>query len=220
MLGEPNAVAPLAIGDRQGALAWAQQGRVVAYVLAKEKEKTLVVQEVGIEDPSVAPDVLAYCARCAQDAYRPRIQFLIPPEHPFARYLVRFESVHEMRISRDRGGMMAFVDLGEALESMLPEWDALMVNSAAGKGRCEVTLLVEGRSYRLRSSHGAIDVAETPGRHKFSISQIDLMRLLTGYSHFEDVYCAERRLLPSMAREFLATIFPKRNPCVHPFDRF
>ena len=46
------------------------------------------------------------------------------------------------------------------------------------------------------------------------------MRLLTGYSHFEDVFQQERRLIAADARAFLAAIFPKRNPYVHTFDRF
>jgi len=197
-----------------------QQGRVVAYVLMRQTEGGSTVEDVGVADLSVAPDVLAYCAGRAQDAFCPRIRFLLPPENPLAHYLARFQSVHEMRISRDRGGMMAFVDLGEALESMLPEWEARVVDTPAEHGRSEVTLLVDGRTYRVRSTHGSLDVAQAPGRHKFSVSRMDLMHLLTGYAHFEDIFCSERRMLPTGSRELLAALFPKRSPCVHPFDQF
>ena len=68
--------------------------------------------------------------------------------------------------------------------------------------------------------HGAVDVAETTGKNKFSVSRTDLMKLLTGYSHFDDVFGRERRLVTADARAFLSAIFPKRNPYVHTFDRF
>ena len=197
-----------------------QQGKVLAYVLTEQDEGALLVHEAAAADPAAALDVIAHCARLAQDAYKPRIRYSIPPEHPFARLLARYDSIHEMQLARDRGGMLAFVDLGEALESMLPEWEGLVAHSAVADRRCEVTLLVEGTSYRLRAHHGALDVAESTGKNKFSLSRADLMRLLTGYSHIDDVLRQERRLIAADARAFLAAIFPKRNPYVHTFDRF
>lgn len=196
------------------------QGRVVAYVLLGEDEKLLPVQEVGIDDRAAAPDVLAYCTQRAQDDYKPRVRFMTPPEHVFARFLAGYESTHEMRLSRQRGGMMSFMDIGESLESMLPEWEGRAAQSIVADRRCEVTLLVDGVGYRLRSHYGAIDIAAGMGKNKFSITSTDLMRLLTGYTHLEDIYNLERRLIASDARAFLAAIFPKRNPYVHTFDRF
>ncbi len=197
-----------------------QQGKVLAYVLAKADDGALLVHEAGADDPAAALDAIAHCARLAHEKYAPRIRFAIPPEHPFAHLLTRYESVHEMRLARDRGGMLAFVDLAEALESMVPEWEGLVCESAVADRRCEATLVVDGTSYRVRAHHGAVDVAEIPGKNKFSVSRTDLMKLLTGYSHFEDVFGRERRLVAADARAFLAAIFPKRNPYVHTFDRF
>ncbi|MDK1022192.1 MAG: GNAT family N-acetyltransferase [Candidatus Hydrogenedentes bacterium] len=196
-----------------------QQGKVLAYALTELDERALLVHEAAADDPAAALDVIAHCARLAQDNYKPRIRFSIPPEHPFAHLLARYDSIHEMHLARDRGGMLAFVDLGEALESMVPEWEGLVAHSVVADRHCEATLLVEGTSYRLRAHHGAVDVAESAGKNKFSLSRADLMRLLTGYSHFEDVFQQERRLIAADARAFLAAIFPKRNPYVHTFDR-
>jgi len=125
-----------------------------------------------------------------------------------------------MHLERDRGGMLAFVDLAEALESMVPEWEGLVGRSAVADRRCEATLVVEGCSYRVRAHRGAVDIAETPGKNKFSVSNTDLMKLLTGYSHLDAVFSQQRRLIAPDARAFLAAIFPKRNPYVHTFDRF
>jgi len=196
------------------------QGRVVAYVLCELSEGVLLVQDLGAEDAAAALNLIAHCARRAQDDYAPRIRFLLPPEHPFAHVLTRYESVHEMQLSRDRGGMLAFVDLAEALESILPEWERLLGNSMVAERHCEATLIVEGTGYRLRAHRGAIDIAETMGKNKFSLTRSALMRLLTGYSHFDGVYNEERRLIAADARAFLGAIFPKRNPYVHTFARF
>lgn len=197
-----------------------QQGKVLAYVLTETDEGALLVHEAGAEDPAAALEVIAHCARLANDACAPRIRFAIPPEHPFAHLLARYESVHEMHLERDRGGMLAFVDLAEALESMVPEWEGLVGRSAVADRHCEATLVVEGCSYRVRAHRGAVDIAETPGKNKFSVSGTDLMKLLTGYSHLDAVFSQQRRLIAPDARAFLAAIFPKRNPYVHTFDRF
>jgi hypothetical protein len=58
------------------------------------------------------------------------------------------------------------------------------------------------------------------GENKFSVSCVELMRLVAGYVYFDDVFDTRRRLVPPDARRFLAAIFPKRNPYVHLFDRF
>ena len=124
-----------------------QQGRVVAYILIGNEEKVLPVNEIGLEDPAAAPDILAYCAQRAQDTYKPRIQFMTPPEHPFAHFLAAYESSHEMRLSHQRGGMLSLLDIGETLESMLPEWEGRVAQSILIDRRCEVTLLVDGVGY-------------------------------------------------------------------------
>lgn len=196
------------------------QGKVVGYVLAAPEEDVFAVQEVGIGDPEVAIDILAFCAQRAQEAFKPRLRFAIPPEHLFAHVLRRYDSTHETRLCRQRGGMMTFVDLCETLENLIPEWEHLVAESAIAGERCEVTLLVDGKSFRLRSNRGAIDVSEGAGRNKFGVTPDELMHLVTGYTHLDDIFYARRRIVSADGQALLAALFPKRNPYVHLFDRF
>ncbi len=196
------------------------QGKVLGYVVAHRADAYYDVTEAGIESPEVARDLLANCARAAQESFCTRVRFDLPPEHPLAHVLAQYESVHETRLTRERGGMMTFVDVAESLENLVPEWEARIALGGMSEMNVETTLVVENAGYRVRSHRGAIDVTPAMGENKFSLSRVELMRLVAGYVYFEDVFHERRRLVPPEAYRLLAAIFPKRNPYVHLFDRF
>ena len=197
-----------------------EQGKVAGYIVAHAGDAYYHVTEAGIEHAGVAPDLMAHSARASQEAYRSRVRFDVPPEHPLAHVLAQFESVHETRISRERGGMMTFVDLEESLECLIPEWEARTAKTGLAEQHVHATIVVDGAPYLVRGHHGAIDVTPEMGENKFAVSRVELMRLVTGYAHFDDVYYAQRRLISAEARRFLSALFPKRNPYVLQFDRF
>ena len=197
-----------------------ERGKVEAYFFARSGEGGLHVEEVGVADPAVCPDVLAACARAALDASAGRLRFLVPPSHAFAHFLIQYKSTHEMSVVRDAGGMMAFVDIGETFESMIPEWESRLARSAARSLRTELTLVVDDACYRVRANRGAVDIAGGSGKNKLSLEPAELMHLLTGYRHIEDVLTPHKGVLAPDARAVLATVFPKRSPYVWPFDRF
>jgi len=197
-----------------------ERGKVYAYFVPRRTSAGLMVDEVGLADRSACGDVLHACATLAQEELAQDICFHMPPEHPFAQYVAQFRSRHEVQHTRDEGGMMAFVNLGETLESMLPEWEAQTQNSAARGLRVEVTLVVDRVPYRVRANKGAIDVAMATGANKFSLSQAELMQLLTGSRYLDEVLLQRRRILSPESRVLLGALFPKRSAYVWPLDRF
>ena len=196
------------------------QGKVLAYVLTHGESGCLAVEEVGAVSPDLYRALVAQCSAMAREKFVSRIRFLVPPSHPFAHFLLQYDSTHETKVSRENGGMMALVDVGEALENMIPEWESLLIRGVWRTKRCEVTLVVDNRPYRLRANRGAIDVAQMAGRNKFALERGELMQLMAGYRYLDDILQSKRRLLTAEARELLAGLFPKRSPCVWPFDRF
>lgn len=195
-------------------------GRPVAYFFTRVGDDGLWVEEVGVSEPKVCPDVLGACGARAADSSAGRIRFLVPPTHPFARFLGHVRSVHETHVLRDGGGMLACVDIGEMLESMVPEWENLLQRSAARELRTETTLVVEGETYRIRANRGAVDIAAFPGRNKLGLQPGELTHLITGYCYLEDILASCRSILSGEARTLLKALFPKRNPYVWHFDRF
>lgn len=196
------------------------QGAVAGYYLPRQADDELVVEEAGVTGRAICAALLSACARQAADACLPRIRLRVPPPHPLGRYLLEFQSVHEMRTHRNGEGMMAFVSLGETLESMIPEWESRLARHAARAYRTEATLVVDGAPYRVRANRGAIDIANTPGKNKFGCSAAELMHLVTGFRFLDDVHALQRRIITAEARELLGVIFPKRAPYVSPPDRF
>lgn len=199
-----------------------RQGRLMGYYLVQEAEGCLDVIEAGVEEsePEACAALLHACAAAATAKYLPRIRFALPPAHPFAAYLLQFRSTHESKVQRDAGGMMAIVNLGETLESMIPEWEHCLRRSAFHDARAEITLVIDRAPWRVRARRGAIDVAPQSGANKLSLGQIEFLQLLTGYRYLDEVLARQRRILGAEARQFLAALFPKRSPYVWQMDRF
>jgi len=196
------------------------QGKVLAYMYAICKDSHLAVLETGMAEPSLCEALAAAAADMAESEAAADIRFHGPPTSPMPRFLVGCRSRHETHFARNAGGMVALIDTAETLEMMIPEWEALLLRSAAAAYRTEFTLFVKGAPYRVRANRGAIDVARTAGKNKISLTQEDLIHLMTGYRNPEDILFAERRLVSPDARDFFSTIFPRRSPYVWPFDRF
>jgi hypothetical protein len=116
--------------------------------------------------------------------------------------------------------MMAILNLGETLETMIPDWESQMPGSALSRERVSISLLVGKESFRLRANRGGIDVSAGIDENKLSLSQQDFLYLLTGHQHLDDILNQKRRILSPAARQFLGLLFPKRTPFVWPFDRF
>lgn len=197
-----------------------EQGRVVAYLYAIVEHGMLYVIEAGVSDAGVCAAVIREAAGLARAEEVSQIRFCVPPPHPLARFLARFNSTHEARHEHDGGGMMAFINMAEALESMVPEWDSLLAKSIARELRTEFTLVTEKVSFRIRANRGAVDIATIPGQCKVSLKCADLMHLVTGYRHPGDILDEHRCIMTADARTLFHTIFPKRQPFVWRFDRF
>ncbi|NIA14456.1 MAG: GNAT family N-acetyltransferase [Nitrospiraceae bacterium] len=195
-------------------------GKVLAYFTAHASDKQMQVSEVGVSAPQACSSVLAACGQLASDANLGRIRFLMPPPHPFARHLLQYQSTHEMRILRDQGAMLAFVDQAEALESLIPEWEDLLSRTNLRNEQIEITLVIDRVNYRVRARRGAIDIAQQSGANRLSIASGDLMHLVTGYRYLDDILAKRRRILTAPGRALLAALFPKRTPYVWTFDRF
>ncbi|MCP4639910.1 MAG: GNAT family N-acetyltransferase [bacterium] len=195
-------------------------GKVIGYYMASVQKSHLAVRELGIEERGLSAAILHAAGETADAADRSTIRFSVPPSHPFAHYLLQFKSRHETRIDRDEGGMLAFINMGETLELMVPEWESCIADSPVRDMRTEMTLIVDGATYRIRANRGAIDVAGLAGRNKITITDADLMHLVTGYRYPEDILDRCRTVVTSEARALFRAIFPKRAPYVWPADMF
>ncbi|MBN2310816.1 MAG: GNAT family N-acetyltransferase [Candidatus Hydrogenedentes bacterium] len=198
-----------------------EQGKVIAYYSFSVQDDHVRVDEVGVAEPGLCAAVVGTTAAIAEDKSLGHIRFHVPPPHPFARYLLQFKSRHEMRIDRDADGMMAFIDLGECLELMIPEWENLLARSTTAAYRTEFTLLVDTAGpYRIRVNRGAVDVARVSGSNKISVTPHELMHLVTGYRYPDDILDSRHRFISCDTRLLFTTLFPKRCPYVWRFDRF
>lgn len=197
------------------------KGRVSAYFLPRRTPEHLNVIELGVLNAEACASLLHAVSKMAIEEYSMRLRFAAPPNHPFMRYLLQFKSCHEMRVARDEEGMMAFINLAETLECMIPEWENRLLETPSRNTRTEVTLIIERKPYLLRNNKGTIDVSPgVQGKNKLSLSEAELMHLMTGYRYLEDILDTHRRILDGDSRCLLAALFPKRVPFVWPIDRF
>lgn len=197
-----------------------ERGKVFGYLVPRRTGEGLLIDETGVAERGACGALLHASACVAAEEIAQEIRFHAPPEHPLMQYLLQFRSCHETHITRDEGGMLAFVNTSEALESMAPEWESQLAASAVRSLRVEATLMVDRVPYRVRANKGAIDVSVAVGANKVGLSQAELMHLVTGYRFLDDVLAQRRRMLSPEARLLLAALFPKRTPYVWLLDRF
>ncbi len=195
------------------------QGRLDAYFIASLEGGYLRVDDAACAHPGLCPALIGATAELAAEHAARGIVFYIPPSHVLARCLLRFPSRHETRIVNE-GGMMRFINLGETLESLIPEWESLLGRSLARELHTEFTLFVSGQPFRIRNHHGAVDVSSVAGANKLSLDMDEMMFLAAGFIYPEDILAAHRCIMSSDARSLFLALFPKRNPYVWPFDRF
>jgi len=194
-------------------------GNLLAYFVAEPEAYPFHVVEAGIVGMEAAPAVLAICGDKANEAGASSIRFSIPPTHPFAAYLRRFPCTVQTHYPADGGAMLSLCDVGETLESLVPEWEARIAETIAVTWRNEVTLLVDGHAFRIRNTRGALDIAALSGRNKVSLSRADLVRLIMGFDPSDDLVPRRKMLADSEARTLLRAIFPPRHPHLWPLDR-
>lgn len=197
-----------------------QQGKVLAYFLPKSTRDGLWVEELGLVGREACGALLHACAQLGLEEHAPQIRFAAPPCHVFLKYLLQFESKYEMNVKRNRDGMMAVINLGETLESMIPEWESGLAHTALARERAEVTLLVDKKPYRVRANRGAIDISANSGDNRVSFSGAEFTQLLTGYRYLDEILLSRRRLLNTTGKALLGVLFPKRLPFVWPVDHF
>jgi predicted acetyltransferase len=196
------------------------RGKVVAYFLVGRNNNTLCIEEAGLEEFGLAAAVIASVAEIADRESLAHIRFFLPPPHDLSRYLQQFRATFEARRDRNAGGMLAFVDVGETLESMIPEWESRIADSPACDARTELTLVLNHDSFRIRVNRGAVDVAAMPGRNKLTVTNEELIHLITGYRSIFDLLEVARTVITRDARLLASAIFPSRHPFVWKFDQF
>jgi GNAT superfamily N-acetyltransferase len=195
-------------------------GRVVAYFFVEDCGGYLAVEEAGVREQIHCGAVLSACGEIAAELSLGTIQFRVPPPHSFARFMLDFPSSHERIVVSDGGGMLALTDLGETLESLVPEWESLLHASPLRDRYVEVTIHADGESFRIRGNRGAVDCSAANGANRISLNERELIQLITGYRRADDLFESRRTFMAPEAREFLTVLFPERNPYVWPFDRF
>jgi len=197
------------------------QGRIMAYFSAALGGGRLLVAEVGVAgDRGACAALLAGCAKTAEKGDAPRLRFMLSALHPFAEFLRGVPGVESVANPCGSVGAMALVDVAEAFESMIPEWESLLGKDAMRTERGEVTLFVEQRYYRIRAYHGAVDIAQGIGANKLSVPLCDLVRLLAGVLPPEDIGTGRTGLVTAQGKALLRVLFPRRSPYIWWFDRF
>jgi predicted N-acetyltransferase YhbS len=196
------------------------QGRVRGYFVPARAENPPSVLEAGSAGADVCASILHVCAQQAREHFSSRLRFLGPPECGFARTAAQVVGHETLRTVRQPGGMMSFVNLSEALESAIPEWESRIFGTPLHPADEELTLVVARRPYRIHAHRGAIDVLPGSGKNKVSLGEGALLKLLTGSVAPDTILDDARRMLTPEARALFCTLFPPRSPYVWPLDRF
>jgi predicted acetyltransferase len=196
------------------------RGKLSAYFRGAPADSDYAIDELGVADEDACTALLHAAAGLAEEAGARRLAIAAPPNHPLIRHLCRCHPCQERNTPDKTCGMMAFANLGEALESMIPEWENRLVNSTLTGCHAEATLIVGRTAWRVRAHHSAVDVTPGTGPNKLVLSPQELIQLTTGCLALEECLAAKRRMLNTGGLALLQAIFPMRMPYVWVLDRF
>ncbi len=196
------------------------RGKIVAYFMPQTAAAELHIKELGVTDRTSCAALLHAATITAREAGLGSVRFHVPPYHPFARYLEECDSVHQARHFANREGMMALTDLEACLNAMLPEWKEQMQRKGLNGLPGECTLVVSNAACRVISDNSGLRIEKGMGRNRIALDGQDFVRLVTGYTHAEDVLTQKTPRLKGDARRFALALFPKRTPFIWPIDHF
>lgn len=196
------------------------RGRVEAYFLPRPGAGVLTVEEFGLRDTALMESLLAACAQAALDADCGRIRFRVPPGHPLHLPLATHPARIDGRDAAAVSGLFTVLDVGEALESLLPEWEQRIQDAGLADADTEVTMVVGRAAHRVRAHRGAVDVTPAAGRNKVGVGPAELAALIAGTTPGSAVIDAGLWAVTAEARALFTAIFPPRTPWIWPQDRF
>lgn len=81
-----------------------RRGRICGYACHDKSATEMIVSEVGSAGPDVFPALAAEIARRAVAKRTGEVVFCIPPDHPFAAYLKKWDCREEARFAKGGGG--------------------------------------------------------------------------------------------------------------------
>ena len=210
-------------------IVMAMDGKVLGYFLPdrttglfapRGPRSSVEVEEVGVLNRGVCTTLLEAVAQHARAQLLHEVHFHGPPSHPMVEHLHQVRSRHVMELTSGEGGMLAMVNLGETLESMIPEWESQLHALGERTLNAELTLYIDRVPFQLCCHRGAIAIQRQPGVNKLSLTSEEFIHLLTGYRHLPEVLAARRRILRPEGVALAQAVFPKRHPYVWRADRF
>ena len=196
------------------------RGKVAAYFRGRLLDSGYTVDEFGAADADACAGVLHAAALLSRQAGAAWLSFNGPPDHPMVRQVRRRCAEMGLEIAAHTVGMMAFANVGEALESMIPEWENRLLRLAPVPPHAELTLLAGRTAWRVRAHHGAVDISPGSGGNKIAFSAQELIGLTVGALELGEVLASKRHILGTEAAVLLRAMFPKRTPYVWTVDRF
>lgn len=196
------------------------QGKVEGYILLMNGIGQLHIDEIEGLNATANRELLAYAYSYAAERLIPRLVFHAAPNHPVLQSIMSVFTPESVQLGSIMAGLFSITDLGETLESMIPEWESRISRSLLREMDCEVTLLLGAKPYRIRLHSGAIDIAPQSGRNKFSVAVSSFTQMLTGYRDIREGWSEDRRLITREGRAMLEILFPKRSPYMTLLDRF
>jgi hypothetical protein len=196
-----------AVVNRAGALA--------GYAAHDVSKTEMKVSELGFRTPSVFPVLTRELARRARLKHAESIQLQLPPDHPYALYLRRWNLHATVSYYANGQGMGRIVCMEETLRACAPELARRLAASRFHRSNLSLGLATDIGAFTLVIRQGKLSVRSgLSSGPRIRVGQGLLTQWLLGYRPV-DPKSAPTRLLP-----LLIALFPSGYPYLYQVDRF
>jgi GNAT superfamily N-acetyltransferase len=192
--------------------------RLAGYVAFDDDRDTVQVSEASADSPETARSMLAWLGRLCRKRVAETIQLHLPPNHALSLAGIELGAAFTRKTHVGGGGMMRILNLGSAVDALMPE---LVSRWAASP------LAADGLDLTLATDLGPAEVAFGPRgaaaavrRGRLKLPQDRLVQMAVGYLPAGEVARRSASPVPRKLAAALDVLFPMRWPHILQSNRF
>ena len=216
-----NCVVAPATG-RIGGYAFIGGGNWYADMLVRNNEKQLIVPEVICRDAPAADALISFLGTRARGDDKADVLCACPAVGTFAETCFERGGRRFEYITPNGGGMARIVNLRSFCRRITPELSRTLAASNLANASIALHLATDAGGLIIAAASGRLhaEPAALPPRGTIIMPQAVLVKLVFGYDHPERILARAGLRLRRAERQFICTLFPRRQPYFWALDRF
>lgn len=209
---------PIATVVRNGA------GKMIAYWVEDEQkdenEKSFTICELISEDASCYYQLMKHFNEIGHERDIHDIDFVLPQDHGFIQFIRRYGYTINVEFPRNGMMMSRVCNIKPLFEKMVPELEKRIHIQLGTDYSGDLSIITDKGTVTLVCTNGSLSLQEAPVENTLTISQEELIQMMTGYRFLNDVLVTPEGVKECGNEDLASILHPNREPFLWPTDHF